>query len=172
MNWITRELFFIPLLLILTTVAGQAQKKIRLTNQETGKEFFLTEGMRISYLLKDKSKSRIGILDKIDSDTITVNNELVAIVTLKSIGQKKKGSGFGSFILGGFGSAIFFSAFTREEDPCPNCQTVSVEGEGLSAMGKALAVVGGATMMVLSAKSAVKNSLRDIQTKWELDIVE
>ena len=128
--------------------------------------------MRVSYILKDKAKAKIGMLDKIDSETITVNDKMIEIAALNAIGRKKKGSVFGIFILGALGGTMFVSAYFPEEDPCPSCQTVSVEGEGLGAVGKALFVIGGATLMVFSFKTAINNHPRDIQTKWKLDIVE
>lgn len=160
------------ILFMILPLLGFTQKKIKLTNTKSKKEVFLTEGKRVVYVLKDKPGSKTGILNKITADSIVVDERLLGLEELKSIGKKSKGSGFLTFLMAGFGGAMIGAALAPEPDPCQNCQTVSVEDNGGSAF-KAIYAIVGLAVVIIAINSATKNSPRNISNeKWSLEVVE
>jgi hypothetical protein len=108
MNQMTGHLVTFVIILILV-IPSEAQKKIRLTNKESNQEIFLKEGDRVKYLLNDQDGKVVGILKKVDSNQLVVDETIISLGDIKAIGRKKKGSGAGTFI----------SAFIGGYFPCP-----------------------------------------------------
>jgi hypothetical protein len=163
----------IPILLFLAffglSTNAEAQR-IKLTNTKSKKEVILVKGMRVVYVLKTKSAT-VGTLTEITTTGMSIDGTPIAYEDLKSLGKRKKGTGFGTFALSFFGGAIIGSViFADNSDPCPQCQTVSVEDEGGTA-GNILAVVGGVTLIALAVNTGVKNSPRDLSI-WKLEVVD
>lgn len=160
-------IFYLACLICATDSQGQ---RITLTNSKNQKELILTEGMRVVYMLHSK-KTGIGTLSEITSAGITVSDSTIPYEDLKKLGRRKRGSGFGTFVMSAFGGSLIGSViFAGNSDPCPQCQTVSVEDEG-GTLGNVVAVAGGATLIALAINSGIKNSARDL-TVWKLEVIE
>jgi hypothetical protein len=162
--------FIILCLASFSLVTDLQAQRIKLTNSKNQKEVILSEGMRVVYLLQSK-KSGIGTLTEITAAGITVEGTTIPYEDLKRLGRRKKGSGFGSFVMSAFGGALIGSViFAGNSDPCPQCQTVSVEDEG-GTLGNVVAVMGGVTLIALAINSGTKNSARDLAV-WKLEVLE
>lgn len=156
--------------ILLMTVIASAQS-IKLTNTKSGKSLSLPKGTRVVYTLKGSSTAHVGILTDIKTDQMVVDSTSVSYDDLTRLGRRKKGSAFGimamSFIGGSFIGAVVFPG---NDDPCPQCQTVSVEDEGGTA-GDIVLVTAGVTLVGLALNSATKNSARKLGD-WKLEVVE
>lgn len=150
-----------------------AQKKIKLTNTKTNKELVLEEGSRVVYTLKNKRGGKIGILNRIQEDSITVGDRTVGLQELSGLGKKKKGSGLGIILMAGFGGSMVGTALAPDPDPCPKCHNVSTtETEG-AVVGQALFIGGGLALVGLAMRSATKNSAVNLADgRWKLEITE
>lgn len=171
-------------LIILFSLAASnnlfAQKAIQLTNIETSKKLKpITTGTRVVYLLKPVNGKPAplpitGILSEITPSNLTINGVTVNISDLAKIGKKNKGSGIGSFLLSGFGTAIVVGAIknqTREVQPaCSGCIVVT-EGEDKAVAGTIILSGIGVGMNILSINKAVRNSARNL-AKWKLEIID
>jgi hypothetical protein len=164
----SRHLLISTILILMFFNLCNAQKRIRLTNVNSKNEFYLTEGRRVVCVLKD-GKTIIGTLSKVGDEQITVANQTLNIADLSGIGKKNKGSGFGVFVLGVLGGGLIGSSLRPSSDPCPSCQTAPGSDNGSS--GKAFGLLAGFTLAGLSIFKAVRNSPKDLTTKWHLDIV-
>ncbi|MBK0402120.1 hypothetical protein I5M27_03935 [Adhaeribacter sp. BT258] len=157
-----------------------AQKAIQLTNKTTGKKLKpITTGARVAYFLKpvngkSQSKAITGILSEISTETLTVNGVTFNVNDLYSFGTKKKGSGFGSFLLSGFGTALVVGAISNQTQdpapPCRNCHVVTT-GEDKAMAGTVVLSGIGLGMNVLSINKIIKNSPRNLK-KWDLEIID
>ena len=145
-----------------------AQKRIKLTNVNSKNEFYLAEGRRVVCVLNN-GKAIVGTLSKISDEQIIVEHQTINISDLSGIGKKNRGSGFGVFVLGFLGGGLIGSSLRPSSDPCPSCQNVSSSDNGSS--GKAFGLVAGFTLAGLSIFKAVRNSPKDVTTKWRLEIV-
>lgn len=146
-----------------------AQKRIKLTNVNSKNEFYLAEGRRVVCVLKNGT-AIVGTLSKISDEQIIVENQTINIADLTGIGKKNRGSGFGCFVLASLGGAMIGGSLaSTSSDPCPSCQNVSSSGSGDS--GKAVGVIVGLTLGGLAIFKAVRNSPKDVTTKWRLEIV-
>jgi len=156
-------------LILIFSIDNQAQH-IKLTNHNTKKEVLIKKGMRVSYVLKNKTSAVTGILNEISDVSITVDATTVSIEDLTRFGRRKKGTGFGTFALAFVGGAMIGSVvFAGNSDPCPQCQTVSVEDEG-GTLGNVIAVAGGVTLIGLGINTGVKNTPRNL-TVWDLEVI-
>lgn len=164
-----RTLFIFMASFLMLSSYCDAQQKIRLTNVTSKKELYLTEGKRVICVLKNGDKI-VGTLSKVGEDQITVENQAINLTDITSIGKKNKGSGFGVFVLAGIGGTLIGSSLRPSYDPCPTCQTTPDSDDGSS--GKVIGLVGGTTLVGLAIMKAVRNSPKDITTKWHLDIVD
>lgn len=163
--------FFLIFAIVIFSLDVPAQQ-IKLTNNKTKKELLIKKGMRVSYVLKKhKTKAVIGILNEVTSTSITVDTTTVAIEDLARFGRRKKGVGFGTFALAAVGGGMIGSVvFAGNSDPCPQCQTVSVEDDGFGALSNIIAVAGGVTLIGLAINTGVKNSPRNL-TVWDLEVI-
>jgi hypothetical protein len=146
-----------------------AQKRIRLINANSKKEFYLAEGRRVICVLKSAEKI-VGTLTQVNDEQITVNNIAVNVADISAIGKRNRGSGIGVFALGFLGGGLIGSSLSPSPDPCPSCQTAPGSDSGNS--GKVAGLIAGITMGGLSIFKAVRNSPKDVTTKWHLDIVD
>ncbi|MDX1628503.1 MAG: DUF6232 family protein [Fulvivirga sp.] len=164
----TKILFLVIATIIIPLASfGQA---IKLTNQEKSKSMIFSTGDRVSGTTSDDDF--IGQIVSISTDSIQIDDRKFAINELTSFGQKKKGSGIGSFLLAALGGAFIGSALAPEKDPCPSCQTVSTEDNGGSA-GDAILIVGGAVLAGLAIHTASKNSPKDLKEgTWSIEVIE
>jgi hypothetical protein len=157
-------LFFVCLLI----QPALSQKTIQLTNLSSGKKIYLNEGKRIQYILKDGTNF-IGVIKEIQPDAITVDEKTIDPTQLKSIGQRKKGSGFLAFAAGFVGTGLIIGAIqSSNDDPCSSCYDAGSSGEGWVAVEIGL----GVGIIALGINGAVRNSPRNVLTKWKLEIVE
>jgi hypothetical protein len=162
-----KSIFLIIVINLICSVSIQAQY-IKLTNRNTKKEVAIKKGMRVSYVLKNKGRAVTGILNEITSTSITVDATTVSLEELSGFGRRKKGSGFGSFVMAFFGGAMIGSViFADNSDPCPQCQTVSVED---NTAGKILTIAGGVTLIGLAFNTGIKNSPRNLEV-WDLEVI-
>lgn len=146
-------------------------QSIRLTNTKSDKVLTLSPGARVVYTLKGSTEAHVGILSRVNSDRMIVDNAEVLYNNLTRLGKKKKGSGFGIFAMSFVGGSFIGSVlFAGNDDPCPQCQTVSVEDEGGTA-GDILVVTAGVSLIALAANSATKNSPRKL-TAWKLEVID
>ena len=156
----------------VSTATLQAQKKIKLTNNNTGKERFLTEGQRVVYLLQGKTYGEFGILNKVEDSVLTIDNKAIAISQLNGIGRRKKGGALGGAVLLTLGTGMFINAIMPDEDPCPDCIDAGTENEGLAVVGKVLEITAATGVIYLGAKALDRNSVRDIRNRWTLEVVD
>ncbi|KAA9340610.1 hypothetical protein [Adhaeribacter soli] len=155
-----------------------AQKAIQLTNKKTGKKLKpIVEGTRVIYYhapVNGRSATRPikGILSEITPTTITVNGVTVNITDLVSFGPKKSGSGFGSALLTGFGTALIAGSIKEQTQdakaPCPRCTVVK---DAVPVERTLLFTSLGIGLDALGIKSAIKNSPRNLK-KWEIQIID
>lgn len=163
--------FLLVSILILITSANCHAQQVKLTNRNTEKELLVKKGMRVSYVLKSKTKAVTGILNEITDTSITVDTTTVSLDDLARFGKRKKGSGFGMSVMAFLGGAMIGSVlFADNSDPCSQCQTVSVEDEGGTA-GNVIAITGGLTLIGLAINTGVKNTPRNL-TVWNLEVIE
>lgn len=158
------------ILFILIVQSGYSQKVVRLTKISTGKTQIIKTGQRVEYTLKKNPKPNyVGVVESISEDHLVVNGKSIAKDELKSLGRKRKGSGFwmtSSTILGGM--LIVGAISTASYDPCPSCIDAGTSGEGWTAVQIGL----GATVLGLGINTMVRNSPRDLISKWKLEIVD
>jgi hypothetical protein len=146
-----------------------AQKSVQLTNLTSKKKILLKEGNRVSYFLQNSKSGTIGTIDKVEVNLITISGKDVKLDEIKSIGRRRKGSGF-LVSLGTFAGVgiIVGSIQSSNSDPCPDCTDGGSSGEGW-----VVAEVGiGAALIALSINTAVRNSRKDVVTKWKMEVIE
>ncbi|MBS1506479.1 MAG: hypothetical protein JSS79_07535 [Bacteroidetes bacterium] len=148
---------------------ANGQKKIKLTKPDRQKPIYIENGMRIVYALHGDATYRKGVITTIDPTFFVADGKTIAYEDLAALGRKRHGSGFLQFLLGttGFGSII--SAFNPPATPsCQGCQTVSTTDDGAVA-GQVLI---GVALVGLSINTAVRNSAKDVTSKWKLEVVD
>ena len=146
-----------------------AQKSVQLTNLTSKKKILLKEGNRVSYFLQNSKSGTIGTIDKVEVNLITISGKDVKLDEIKSIGRRRKGSGF-LVSLGTFAGVgiIVGSIQSSNSDSCPDCTDGGSSGEGW-----VVAEVGiGAALIALSINTAVRNSRKDVVTKWKMEVIE
>ena len=151
-------------------------KRIKLTNTKN-KILYIEKGQRIQYLIKSSSPlfkntpSAVGEIQWITTDSMMVNSKSFPLSDLKSIGRKRKGSGFGAFITGAFGAIILANAvFPRPVDPCPSCTSSNVSSSD-DAAGRVVQAVIGSGLAILSINTGIRNSPRDLKV-WKIETTE
>ena len=146
------------------------QKDIQLTKVTTGKKQVLEEGYRVQYTLQANPKvHHVGILESVTDSLIIVQGDSIAFDQLKSLGRRRKGSGFWAFMGGFVGTGIIIGSIQSSNyDPCPSCIDGGSSGEGWTAVeiGLGVAIIG------LGINTAVRNSPRDLVSKWKLEIID
>jgi len=160
------------LLISLGNSVGYAQKAVQLTNQTSGAKQLIKEGHRIQFTLKSDMPPyprHVGELNAITDSTITVDEQVVSLTELKTIGRKRKGSGFWSVASTVVGTGLIIGSIANSSyDPCPDC-----EGDDGSNAGMTIVEVGlGAAFIGLGINTIVRNSPRDLAEKWKLEIVD
>jgi len=166
MNFLLRQLIVFVFTLILV-IPSEAQKKVRLTNKESKQEIFLEEGQRIKYILNDQDGKVVGILKKVDSEQLVVDESTIRIVDIKAIGRKKKGSGAGTGIFAFLGGSVILISLA----PGVNCLTCQTDTNAVNS-GKALGTIAGLSLAAIALHIGAKNSPKDVSKKWQLDIVD
>ena len=158
-------IFFIP-------VITSAQKKIKLTKTSTGKEVVIREGKRVVYFLEGQDKGSTGILNKIEDDSLLIDDKMIRLHDLTAFGKRKKGTGTWTFLMGAFGGACIGMGLAPASDPCPSCNQVNVDDS--SETIERVAVIGvGAAFVTLAALKATNNSARDLKSdKWIIEVIE
>jgi len=169
---VTRILCCVGLLVLLCKPSAYSQKAIQLTNQTSGKKLLIKEGQRIQFTLKADtvpSSRHVGVLNSVTESTITVDQQVVSLEQLKSIGRKRKGSGFWSVASTVVGTGLIIGSIANSSyDPCPDC-----EGDDDSNAGMTVVEVGlGAAFIGLGINTIVRNSPRDLVEKWKLEIID
>lgn len=146
------------------------QKEIQLTKVTTGKMQALKKGYRVEYTLRANPKvHHVGIVESVTDSLIVVQGESIAPDQLKSLGQRRKGSGFWAFMGGFVGTGIIIGSIQSSNyDPCPSCIDEGSSGEGWTAVEIGL----GAAIIGLGISTAVRNSPRDLVSKWKLEIID
>jgi len=166
------KLFPLAVFICLVLVGPSNAQTIKLTNSKNDNQLILEKGTRISYGLKDNHKLFKGELQEITQDSVKVNDEWVAMHNIYSIGKKKKGSGFWTFISAAFGGAMIGTALAPEPDICPSCTTVIVEDNGGTA-GDIIMVAAGVGLGAIAINTAIKNTPKTIaEDQWNLEVVE
>lgn len=159
------------LLLAATPFICEAQQ-IKLVHAKSGREISLVPGTRVVYVSEASRSAKVGILKEIYQDSITVDDKILYLKDIRKIGRRKKGSGFGSFILAALGGATIGTVLAPDPDPCPRCQTVSSPGDD----GRIYDVVEvgiGAALIGLAVSIGARNSARDVKSgTWQLEIVD
>ncbi len=166
------KLFPLAVIICLVLIAPSNAQTIKLTNSKNGNQLLLEKGTRISYRLTGNYKLHKGELLEITQDSIKVKEEWVAIKNINSIGKKKKGSTFWTFISASFGGAMIGTALAPEPDICPSCTTVIVEDNGGTA-GDIIMVAAGVGLGAIAINTAIKNTPKIIADDlWHLEVVE
>ena len=154
---------------VIICSTAYSQRALQLTNLSSGKKLFIKEGQRIVYVLKGSTSRSKGILEKVNESSVTIAGYDFKLEELKSIGRKRKGSGFwstSSAILGV--GMIIGSIQSANSDPCPDCTDAGSSGEGWTAVEIGL----GAALIGISINTTVRNSPHDVVEKWKLEIVD
>ena len=142
---------------------------------KSGKEFILPEGTRVAYLLDSGFVSGVGILQKVYDDSLVVDETTISIEDLKLFGRKKRGSGFGSFLLGALGGSMIGTAFASGSEPdftCTNCTITTVENKTDPSVYVVL-VGGGLAVAAVGLHVALVNAPKNIRDgKWRLEVVD
>lgn len=163
-----KNVFAVIIVMFFGIQASFAQKAIQLTKVSTGKKHILLVGHRVEYTLKSKPQVHyIGLIDSVNETSVVIQGTKISYEELKSIGRRRKGSGFFASALGFFGAAAVVSAFKEPEDPCPSCIDSGSSGEGLTVLGG----IAGAGLLGLSINTVARNSPRDLIKKWKLEII-
>jgi len=158
----------IMILSFATFNIAYSQKAIQLS-KSSGKKILLKEGDRISYFLKDTTRSVTGVVEKINQESFSVSGKEIKIENVLAIGRKKKGSAAFATLGTMAGTAIIIGAIqSANYDPCPDCIDEGTTGEGWTAVQIGL----GAAIIGLSINTAVRNSRKDVTGVWKLEIVD
>lgn len=145
-----------------------AQKAVQLTRVSSGKKVVIKEGKRVIYKLKGNSDAYMGNLESVGDSTLLIGGEKVALDQLEYFGKKSKGSAFWGSTLIILGSAtIVGSIASAGNDPCPDCIDEGSSGEGWTAVEVGI----GVGLIGLGANTLAKNSPRDLNEKWKIEIV-
>ena len=137
------------LLVALCVPAYVQLHTIQLENIKSGRKIKpIPIGARVVYSILDSGMNRVskGHLQSVDSIFIVINGNTISLRNLTGISRKRKGTGFASFILLGFGSQILIGGalFSGTDNP----------GETLPA------AVLGTGLIVWGGNVIGKNSLR------------
>jgi hypothetical protein len=168
-----RNLCLVVLFLATTFLAPYnlcAQKKLKLVNLKTKKEIMITTGTRVGYVLKEYPKLATGILTAIEANAIDIEGKRINLIDLKSIGKKKKGSGFGSFAMAVIAGSLIGSVLAPDPEPCSNCIVIEENNGGTE--GDVILVVAGSALIGLAINSGIKNTPKDVVKTWKLEIVD
>jgi hypothetical protein len=156
------------LLVLLICTIGYNQKALQLTNTSSGRKLLLKEGHRVSYVFQGESK-KVGVIKEITESSVIISGTTYQISDFKSIGRKRKGSGFLSYAFSFLGTGIVIGAIQNANyDPCPSCTDAGSSGGEYTVIevGIGLAVLG------LGVNTAIRNSPKDVVTKWKIEIID
>ena len=161
-----KKLFILALFFVFVSpLISDAQKSLKLTKVKSGKEFILPEGTRVAYVLDSGFISGVGILQKVYNDSLVVDETTISMEDLKLFGRKKRGSGFGSFLLGALGGSMVGTAFSPASEPdftCTNCSVTVVENKTDPSVYVVL-VGGGLAIAAVGLHVALVNSPKNIR---------
>lgn len=124
-------LFFV---LLASASFCYSQSGIRLTSRMSGRHKFIAEGSRVVYQYANQNHpltitySRYGqpyyhgivgkgLLHVLNDSTIQVDQEIIRIKDLMTIGERKKGAWVGSFLLYWGGFAMMIGSVSHHTDP-------------------------------------------------------
>jgi hypothetical protein len=156
-------------LFVICSGISQGQKALQLTNVSTDKKLVLKEGHRVVYFLQDNTSRNIGIIEKVNESSVIISGEELRLDEFKSIGRKRKGSGFLATAGYTVGTLMIIGAVQNaNSDPCPSCTNESSSGEGWTFVEIGL----GAALFGLGVNTTIRNSPRDVVNKWKLEIVD
>lgn len=163
--------FTITLTLCISLIqSAYSQKVVQLTNNATGKTKIIKQGQRVEYTLKFNPKIHyVGVIESITEEYVTVNGKSFNKDHLNSFGRKRKGSGFLAVTSSVIGAGLIVGAIASTgDDPCSGCTDEGSSGEEWVAIeiGMGLAILG------LGINTAVRNSPRDLVTKWKFEIID
>ncbi len=165
-------MYKILLILVASFFVSQnlyAQKKIKLTKNNSKKTLILAEGMRVSYSVNGDTHIKKGILKKVDQTSCLVDDKTVAYQDLSRIGRKRAGSGFFQVLCAVVGVSLIKDALAPAPTPqCNGCQIEESDDSGLIAFE----LIGGTALVAIAINSGARNSARDVVHKWKLEVID
>lgn len=158
-------------MILITSITCAAQSVLKLTHKTRGKEIAISPGDRVAFVIENTTKTEVGILGKVTTDSIWVEGQSHALNSLSRFGVRAKGSGFGSVAFGALGGSFLGAAIAPEpEVQCSGCNRITTEDDSY-AVGKAVFGVLGVGFASWGIAIGIKNSARDLR-KWQLAVVE
>ncbi len=163
------------ILLLITIVVfalfqhAEAQKKIKLTNNQTQKVLILEQGMRVAYLLHTSFGARNGVIKTIDKSSVKVDDRSISYQELTAIGRRRRGSGAFQIFCGAIGGGAIGSSLVPAPTPqCTGCQVQSSNDTGATVAG----VLAGVAIIGIGVNSIIRNTPKNVVTNWKLEVIE
>jgi hypothetical protein len=126
--------FILLFALLFSAAIGYSQKGIRLTSRMSGRQKFIAEGSRVIYQYANHSHPLTitygrygqpyyhgiigrGLLHVVNDSTIQVDQEVIRVKDLITLGQRNKGAWVGSFLLYWGGLGMMIGSISHHNDP-------------------------------------------------------
>jgi len=145
-----------------------SQKALQLTNNQSGKKKYLEAGQRVEYVLNSTGrKHKVGILESVSDSVLSIQGVAIPLHDIKSIGRRRKGSGFWAFTTSFIATGLLIDAGTPDPDPCPDC-----EDSGSSGDGTGIEIGMSLVFIALCINTVDRNSPKDVVKKWMLEVID
>jgi hypothetical protein len=121
-------LLFIVILTMMST-AAYSQHQLLLIKRNSQRRFVINENDRVVFVLRGNLRGRIGLLNHIDEQALTIDNTTIPISDFSAIGHRRKGQGFFRFVCSFFAGSLIGAAISNGNDSgipaCNGCQTTT-----------------------------------------------